>query len=69
MSFVVKLNTIKTITVISMLVIIAGCSASEEKQARHEECYKQYQCNSSSWISSALGGTKACNKCNDILFE
>ena len=46
---------------------ITGCTLSEEKSLAHEQCYKENHCNSSSWISSALGGTKACNKCNSEL--
>ena len=30
----------------------------------HDECYEKNRCNSSSWISNALGGTKSCNQCN-----
>jgi len=61
---ILKISTIFIITSVAV-----GCSMSEEKQARYDQCYEQYKCNWSSWISSALGGTKACNKCNDIVFE
>jgi RHS repeat-associated protein len=30
----------------------------------HDKCYENNKCNSSSWISNALGGTKSCNECN-----
>jgi len=48
---------------------IAGCAFSEEKNLAYEQCYRENQCNSSSWISSALGGTKACNECNSELLS
>jgi RHS repeat-associated protein len=35
---------------------------------RHDTCYEEYQCNSTSWITSALGGTKSCNQCNSSFF-
>lgn len=35
----------------------------------HDECYEDSECNASSWISNALGGTKSCNECNSGFFE
>ncbi len=36
---------------------------------KHDQCYEDNGCNSSSWISSVLGGTKSCNQCNSGFFE
>lgn len=41
-----------------------GCSNYSERSQRLDACYRKYQCNASSWISTALGGTKVCNQCN-----
>jgi len=35
---------------------------------RHDACYKENQCNATSWVTSALGGTKSCNQCNSDFF-
>lgn len=35
-----------------------------KKCIAHDKCYEKNKCNSSSWISNALGGTKSCNQCN-----
>lgn len=39
-----------------------------EKCMRHDACFEENKCNASSWISSALGGTKSCNQCNGDFF-
>ena len=36
---------------------------------RHDACYAENECTASSWVSSALGGTKLCNKCNGGFFR
>lgn len=36
---------------------------------RHDDCYADNQCNVSSFLSSLLGGTKSCNKCNSGFFS
>jgi hypothetical protein len=46
------------------VINISGCANLQDRRAKLDECYKENHCNGSSWISSALGGTKACNKCN-----
>jgi RHS repeat-associated protein len=35
-----------------------------ERCINHDQCYEDNLCNSSSWISTVLGGTKSCNQCN-----
>jgi RHS repeat-associated protein len=30
----------------------------------HDQCYKDNECNASSWIGNALGSDKSCNECN-----
>lgn len=35
----------------------------------HDTCYEENSCNWSSWVSSAIGGTKPCNQCNSNFFE
>jgi hypothetical protein len=40
-----------------------------ERCEKHDVCYEQNKCNSSSWVSNFLGGTKSCNKCNTGFFE
>ena len=35
-----------------------------ERCLRHNQCYADNACNYTSWLSSALGGTKSCNQCN-----
>ena len=40
-----------------------------ERCQRHDICYEENQCTSSSWLSSALGGTKSCNQCNSRFFQ
>lgn len=37
--------------------------------AKHDQCYIDNQCNQSSWVSTMLGGTKACNACNSEAFH
>jgi len=36
---------------------------------RHDDCYAANGCTASSWVSSALGGSKACNQCNSGFFK
>ncbi len=36
---------------------------------RHDVCYEENACTASSWLANALGGTKACNQCNNEFFE
>ena len=40
-----------------------------ERCQRHDGCFDVGRCNASSWTSSALGGTKTCNKCNEGFFK
>ena len=35
-----------------------------ERCINHDQCYEDNLCNSSSWVSTVLGGTKSCNQCN-----
>ncbi|MEZ5571552.1 MAG: RHS repeat-associated core domain-containing protein [Halioglobus sp.] len=37
---------------------------AKQYSAVHDACYSSNGCSANSWIISALGGTKACNKCN-----
>jgi hypothetical protein len=45
-----------------------GDSCFPERCENHDACYTESQCNSSSWASSVLGGTKSCNQCNSGFF-
>ena len=46
-----------------------GNSCFPKRCQKHDDCYTDNQCNSSSWVSSALGGTKSCNSCNSSFLE
>lgn len=47
---------------------IGGCMDKNpdilERCKKHDQCYSDNECNRSSWISTATGGTKSCNNCN-----
>lgn len=40
-----------------------------ERCKNHDICYAENSCNSSSWASSVLGGTRSCNQCNSGFFK
>jgi len=39
------------------------------KCQKHDNCFSENECNVSSWATSILGGTKACNQCNSGFFD
>ncbi|NOX09376.1 MAG: hypothetical protein GXP22_07820 [Gammaproteobacteria bacterium] len=46
-----------------------GDSCFSGRCQKHDVCYDNNSCNLSSWISSGLGGSKSCNKCNSGFFQ
>lgn len=46
-----------------------GDACFPDRCKRHDACYAANECTASSWVSSALGGTKSCNKCNSGFFQ
>jgi len=46
-----------------------GDACFPDRCQKHDDCYAANGCTASSWVSSALGGTKSCNKCNSGFFE
>lgn len=52
-----------------MNIVITGCTNYSERKQRLLQCYQENQCNWTSWISSALGGTKPCNRCNSAFIH
>jgi Na+-transporting NADH:ubiquinone oxidoreductase subunit NqrF len=55
---------IRIIGITGLVLLTVACSSNSERSAKLDACYEKYGCNNSSWISSALGGTKVCNQCN-----
>jgi RHS repeat-associated protein len=44
-------------------------SCVKDRCIDHDQCYEDNGCNMSSWATSALGGTKSCNRCNSGFFK
>ena len=57
-------SLVNVVCCVGVVAAMLGCSNYPERSERLDACYRKYQCNSSSWISSALCGTKVCNQCN-----
>jgi hypothetical protein len=46
-----------------------GDACVPDRCQKHDDCYADNGCTASSWVSSALGGTKSCNQCNSGFFQ
>lgn len=57
-------SLVNAVCCVGVVAGLWGCANYSERSQRLDACYRKYQCNSSSWITSALGGTKVCNQCN-----